>query len=898
MKKVLLANSIGPYETGWGEDVNDLFAARLTRGQGPYTAKSIFPAFALHLLAENLNAHTTIMEWPTEALFRKELEKEYDYLGIQVKSIHMSQIARMVKIAREVSPLTEIVLGGYGVMHIFQPYPNDPLEDAKYLRENADHFCFEEGVGFFRKIIGQNPKDRITQVKQPMFEVTVHGADYLARFPLSSTLVSLGCPNACEFCNTSHFFKFKKITICTPEETFASLKAANDRMAGLPSLFNMIWDEDFLIDRDYVMRLGELLQKGGLIGKVNLFCFASIRSISQFTVEELVRCGIGALWIGVESKFEDGILSEHNFQKRVGRNVVEVFEELHNHGILIIGSNILGLDFHNHQNILEDIDYFVSLKPDLYQVSPLRPCPGTTLYDRLLEDGRIEEEFRAQDTMLWSDIGLKHPNFKRGEIQKYFHLEHKKLLETNGPTVLSVMDVMLRGYRNMVHSPDPFLQAKADRCYFFAKKLGAGFLPSVREMIPTPAVRQRVDEVEKQYRRHIGDFSAREKIVQQAIRKMMKKQAAKEPPESYTPDYLITQVKGPGAGPKVVKRQRPLRHLLSQGSLKVLRKVLDLQHKNTVPIRLKDIDDFPVEFQTMEIEGNRMNYVDEGKGEVLLMLHGNPAWSYLYRHFIKDLKKDYRCIALDHLGYGLSDKPHFEDYSMEAHIRRLGVFIDKMGLKNITLICQDWGGIIGLSYAARNKELFSRLIPMNTTGFLPKSPGEFARCIGAWAFPYLWSYKVPVLGKKMAMDWNIFLRAGMHLGIYNSKRQLHPKAINGYLYPFQMVRDRTAIMKSVRQVPMGPLDKTWWLLRDTGKALEGWDVRTQVIWGMKDPVFVPWFMEKFETLLPNHAPSMKIPTAGHFLQDDEPEIIIKAIRGFLSEKQLKRKKNQSKQRAA
>ena len=898
MKKVLLANSIGPYETGWGEDVNDLFAARLTRGQGPYTAKSIFPAFALHLLAENLNADTTVLEWPTEELFCKELKKGYDYLGIQVKSIHLSQIARMVRMAREISPFTGIVLGGYGVMHIFQPYPNDPLDDAKYLKENADHFCFEEGVTFFRKIIGQSSKDRISQVRQPMFEVTVQGADHLARFPLSSTLVSLGCPNACEFCNTSHFFKFKKISVCTPEEAFASLKAANDRMAGLPSLFNMVWDEDFLIDRNYVLRLGELLQKEGLIGKVNLFCFASIKSISQYTVEELARCGIGVLWIGVESKFEDDILSNHNFQKRVGRNVAEVFEELHNHGILIIGSNILGLDFHNHQNILEDIDYFVSLKPDLYQVSPLRPCPGTTLYDRLMEDGRIEEEFRAQDTMLWSDIGLKHPNFKRGEIQKYFHLEHRKLLETNGPTILSVMDVMLQGYRNMVHSPDPYLQARADRCYFFAKKLSAGFLPSIREMIPTPSVRQRADEVEEQYRRYIGDFTVRQKVVQQVLKGLMKKRAAMEKPETYTPDYLVTRVKGPGAAPRVIKRQRPVRHVLSQGSIAVLRQVLGLRHKPVFDIRLQDIDNFPVKFKSMEIEGNRMNYVDEGQGEALLMLHGNPTWSYLYRHIIKDLKKDYRCIALDHLGYGLSDKPHYEDYSMEAHIRRLGIFIETLGLKNITLICQDWGGIIGLSYAARNKDLFTRLIPMNTTGFLPTSPGEFVRCLGAWAFPYLWSYKIPMVGKKMAMDWNIFLQAGMRLGIVNNKRQLHTSAMKGYLYPFQMVRDRTAIMKSVRQVPMGPLDKTWWLLRNTGKRLKDWDVRTQVIWGMKDPVFVPWFIDKFEELLPNHAPSVKIPTAGHFLQDDEPEIIIKAIRSFLKEKQLKRKKPGKKKRAA
>ncbi|MEW5735423.1 MAG: alpha/beta fold hydrolase [Thermodesulfobacteriota bacterium] len=891
MKKVLLANSIGPYETGWGEDVNDLFQARLTRGQGPFTLKSHFPAFALHLIAENLDADTVVMEWPTEALFRRELKKGYDFLGIQVKSIHMDNIAKMVKIAREVSPRTSIVLGGYGVTHIFNPYPNDPLQSSEYLKQNGDHFCFEEGVTFFRKLVGQCTDDPITQKKQPLFEATIQGASHLARFPLSSTLVSLGCPNACEFCNTSHFFKFKKVTICTPEQACASLKAANDAMAGLPSLFNMIWDEDFLIDRPYVLRLGELLQKEDLIGRVNMFCFASIRSISQYTVEELARCGVGVLWIGVESKFMDQITTAHNFTKRMGRDVREVFEDLHDHGILIIGSNILGLDFHNHENIIEDIDYFVSLRPDLYQVSPLRPCPGTMLYERLQEDGRIEKDMRAADTMLWSDVGLKHPVFKRGEIQKYFHIAHDKLYNGNGPTALSALETMLRGYRTMRHSRDPYLQARADRCYFFASKLGAGLLYAMKELAPSPQVRQRAEAIEEEYFRLIGPYNWRaRRVVQPIARKLLTAKEGLVKPRDPAPPFLITRVKGMGADPEVVKREAPVRHALGRGVVTALRRILGLRYKPTFPIRLKDIDDFPVTFKTLEVEGHHLNYVDEGEGPTLLMLHGNPTWSYLYRHLIADLKKDFRCIAPDHLGYGLSDKPQDADYSMEAHIRRLGVFVEKMGLTDITLVCQDWGGIIGLSYAARNKERFSRLIPMNTTGFLPRTAAEFRQCLSAWAFPYLWSFKIPFLGKKMAMDWNVFLQAGMRLGTHNTRKMMTAKAMKGYEYPFQRVQDRTAIMKSVRQVPIGPVSKVWWLLRDTEKKLSGWDVRTRVIWGMKDPVFVPWFMEKFTELLPNHAPSLEIATAGHFLQDDEPGLIIQGIREFMAEEQMKGKK--------
>ena len=835
MKSLLLTNAMGPYESGWGQDVNDLFAARLSREQGPFTLKGYFHAFALHLLAENLDAETTVIEWPTERLLRAELKKGYDYLGIQVKSIHMASVAGMVKIAKEVAPETKIVLGGYGVMHIHNPFPYDPEGHAGYLCENADHFCYEEGVAFFRKLIGQSPDDPITQRYQPLAEVTLPGAEALARFPLSSTLVSLGCPNACEFCNTSHFFKFKKITLCTPEQVCASLKAANERMSGPPALFNLVWDEDFLMDRDYVLQLGELLQREGLIGKVNLFCFASISSLSQYKVQELARCGVGVLWIGIESKFEEGIVSQHNFHKRIGRDVKETIEELHDHGILVVGSNILGLDFHNRENILEDIDYFVSLKPDLYQVSPLRPCPGTQHY------------------------------------------------ETNGPTLLNVIDAMIKGYRNMIHSRDPYLQARADRCHFFAKKLAGGLLPAVKELAPSPTVRKRAEQVEGEYFHYIGEYSPGEKLVQRVALEIARAQSLKTRPEKSDPPYVVTRMMTDGSGAEVVKRKRPLHHAVSRISTGVMGNLLGLRYRPAFPIKLAEVDDFAVDFKTLEIEGNRINYVDEGQGETLLMLHGNPTWSYLYRHLIKDLKRDYRCVALDHLGYGLSDKPPRADYSMEAHIRRLRSFVEKLGLSDITLICQDWGGIIGLSYAANNKERFSRLIPMNTTGFLPGTREEWKKCMRAWAFLFLWSYKIPILGRKMAMDWNVFLKASLRLGTHNTRRQLHRRAMLGYLYPFQRKIDRVAILKSVRQVPMSPWDTVWELLRNTEEALKGWNVRTRLIWGMQDPVFVPWFLEKFEEILPNHAPSLRIPTGGHFLQDDEPDLIIRGIREFLNE---------------
>ncbi|MCW5830533.1 MAG: alpha/beta fold hydrolase [Deltaproteobacteria bacterium] len=287
----------------------------------------------------------------------------------------------------------------------------------------------------------------------------------------------------------------------------------------------------------------------------------------------------------------------------------------------------------------------------------------------------------------------------------------------------------------------------------------------------------------------------------------------------------------------------------------------------------------------VEIDGHRIHYVDEGQGEVLLMVHGNPTWSYLYRHFISGLKDSYRCIALDHLGFGYSGKPKWADYSMRAHIMRLDSFISKLGLKDITLVVQDWGGIIGLSWAARHKELVKRLVVMNTAAFLPRQPLELLRMKPVpWGFPLLWSLKIPVLGELFVQGLNGFARFMVPLGTSHRER-LTPEVMAGYLDPYPTWKSRKAHLESVRQIPILPSHPTWQLLQETGQEISGWEVPAQIIWGMKDPVFVPWFLEEFERRLPNHAPTLKIGDASHFLQDDTPGIIVARIREFLGQRE-------------
>lgn len=293
-----------------------------------------------------------------------------------------------------------------------------------------------------------------------------------------------------------------------------------------------------------------------------------------------------------------------------------------------------------------------------------------------------------------------------------------------------------------------------------------------------------------------------------------------------------------------------------------------------------NLPDYDFESRYVEIEGYRMHYVDEGKGETIMMLHGNPAWSFLYRHLINGLKGAYRCVALDHLGYGLSEKPKRVSYTMRAHIRRLERFVEKVGLKDITMVGQDWGGIIGLGWANKNKNLVKRLVVMNTAGFVPRF-GNMKEQRVPPGMPRLLTFKIPFYGEYMIKKQNWFVEKFIPSHIHNRAERINDEVMRGYRLPFPDYDSRLAILSSVRQIPTYPWHPTWKLLKETGKGLEGWNIPTQVIWGMKDPIFREWFIHRFEEMFPNHRETVRIENAGHFLQDDTPEPIIETINSFI-----------------
>jgi haloalkane dehalogenase len=497
MKRVLLTNAYGPYPNKWGKAVNDLLGARLARENNMDGRARMF-SWPLYIIAENLTNPCTVLECPLWNDFIEEVKKGYDVVAIQLISMHMAHVARMMKAVRELSPRSQIVIGGYGVGMLHQPLPGDKEGNAVYIRENADHICRGEGVHYMRELLHDEPVDRpITQYDLPPTRIQLTRLDRI-QFDIPIILVSLGCPSACEFCNTSAFFHYKKIRVADAAQVYDFMKE-HQRRTGMEAMTFILFDEDIFMDPEFVRELGRLIRSDPKTWGFRWISFGSINTVSRFHPRELRECGVEAIWIGVES----GITDEKNasktgYRKREGETSPEqLFPELTRHGIQIIGSMILGFDFHTPENIEKDIDYFVSLKPTLYQIGPFRPCPGTKLYDRMLKQERINDVFEWEDIHLWEVGSFKLKNLGDRELKHYFDLAHQKMRNINGPPLLQIFEANIQAYHALKDDPSEFLRYQAER----SRDLVRRFRPVAKAIelkAPTPAVKQRARELLRQ----------------------------------------------------------------------------------------------------------------------------------------------------------------------------------------------------------------------------------------------------------------------------------------------------------------------------------------------------------------------------------------------------------------
>lgn len=281
-----------------------------------------------------------------------------------------------------------------------------------------------------------------------------------------------------------------------------------------------------------------------------------------------------------------------------------------------------------------------------------------------------------------------------------------------------------------------------------------------------------------------------------------------------------------------------------------------------------DKSEYPFSSNYFDINGQKLHYIDEGKGETILFVHGTPSWSFDFRKIIKNLSQNYRCIAIDHIGFGLSDKPEHYDYGTKNHSKTLEKFVIEKQLNNITIIVQDFGGPIGLDFAIKYPHLIKKIVILNSWLWCSANDPhfiKFSKIIRSPLLPFLYRYL------------NFSPRFVLPTTYGDHKPTKH--ILKHYTKPFADRTQRNGTLALAKS-----------LLNDQDWFQELWDSRqvisnkpTLFIWGMKDPVIIPTYLEKFQSGFSNST-TVRLETCGHFPQEEQPLKVINAILDFLTEK--------------
>ncbi|MBI5883147.1 MAG: hypothetical protein HZB91_08590 [Elusimicrobia bacterium] len=495
MKKVLLTSICKPIGEKYGDGASvgyELLHGQVTRSQGMFSPRANHLQYGLEYIAENIQTPAVVLHYPSKSELIRELKKGYDYVGVAFVLATFHRMKEVVALVRKHSPASKIVLGGYGTV----------LADED-LKPHADFICREEGVGFMRRLLCE-PELPVSRFKHPLVESRMS----IFSVPVTHTGLifgGLGCPHGCDFCCTSHFFKRQHIRLLpTGKDVYSVMERYLDHD---PDMAFVVLDEDFLINKARALEFRDCVISSGRA--ISLFVFGSVKALSQYTTTELAEMGIDGLWIGYEG-------TRSGYAKREGRPPEELFKDLREHGIMVLASMILGLDYQNKEIIREEFDGLMALKPSLSQFLIYGPTPGTPLYARVMGEGRFRDEYKDDVASYCRNSSgftcmIKHPTMSYEEVESLQRWCFDEDFQRLGPSIYRVVETWLAGYRTMRDSAIPILRAKAARFAKDIRKSYPIFLPG-RIFGPNPRVRAWIADLEKQAYEELGSPTLAEKL--------------------------------------------------------------------------------------------------------------------------------------------------------------------------------------------------------------------------------------------------------------------------------------------------------------------------------------------------------------------------------------------------
>jgi len=513
--RILLTTPTYPYPTLPANDsLTDATGQRFTHGDDIFTIISHTHCFGNHILAQNINTPSTLLEYPRWKHFTNEVDKGYDYIGISCFPVHLDNVLKMCEYIRENSPDTTILIGSYGAQAFKAKY------DEETQKKYVDYAVKGEGVNFLRKLLGEDTNRPIEQKLMPKCGGSLWFIDKYPRGTIGFLVSGLGCPGACDFCSTTEMFGYKRIQLLSPEELVKHMHLYHKYFPDISQIF--VIEEDHFRYPEYLIKTKEYWESNPkVVESLDWFAFGSVDHIWNFADkygwDAVAEIGIGAIFIGVESKFA----GEHGYTKVKEADSREVFNKLHNMGIRTIGAWICGWDFHDHSNIYEDLNYFVACYPTYEQLTRLSPFPGTALYNKMKKSGRLRD-VPWEDVHFWSG-SQENVALEIHETLNLTEYGYDLIYKTWGPSVLRKLDVILRGYEYCLNSDNQIMRDHKSK--FFKQQ--AAVLQSVcgamDRFAPNGVVRRRVRKIDQKYRDLIGEPTAIQNVLSRNLEKRAKK---------------------------------------------------------------------------------------------------------------------------------------------------------------------------------------------------------------------------------------------------------------------------------------------------------------------------------------------------------------------------------------
>lgn len=456
----------------------ELWHNQLSKYQGVFSPRVHYPTFGLHLIANNLGVPSTVLDFPTLDRFIQELKKGYDYVGIGSIMPNFQKLKRMTEEVRRHSPKSKIIIGGFCSM----------IENLDRMLE-VDYICRGEGISFMRELLGLSPQFKFKPPDTYSVPRELLGVPIFWGKKDPMIVVGLGCPYGCDFCSPSHFFGKKHIKFLkTGREVYDEIM----RMGRLckTDMFSLMGDDNFLADKKRARELHDLVLAGNR--QINLFFFASANLVAEWDPEELAEMGVYAIWIGRESKFAP-------YSKNNGLELKSLISNLRSVGIKTVLSSILLLDYHDRKTIWEDIEDHLACKPAISQFAFYSPCPGTPLYDRLKEEGRLLTNIPFEEWHAFKQPVFVHPHFSLLEAEKIQEKAYLEEFHRLGPSIVRIIDTELEAYQHLKNSRRPFLR---DRAEFLARNFSAyqAVLKASELLVPGPEMKKYVQEVQARLR--------------------------------------------------------------------------------------------------------------------------------------------------------------------------------------------------------------------------------------------------------------------------------------------------------------------------------------------------------------------------------------------------------------